>query len=247
MKIFITGISGTLGRAFTELLNEDHEISGIDRNEEGVARLNRDFAIDVKVGDIEEVDLRGYKLLIHLAAMKHIDLCESSPSACILNNVIKTYNLFKKASEHGVDVLFMSTDKAVEPTSIYGYSKALIEGMCKENGWAFARSGNILLSSGSVLTIWEEAIKNKQPLKITHKDMRRYFITPENLAFRVWNGYLNGQAEIIPKMDIDMKLVDLAADTLAKHGYTIKDYPGGIKYIGLREGEKLIEKLKWGR
>lgn len=239
MKIFITGMTGTLGQAFTKHL-KPYDVSGIDHNEERVAALRR-AGVNVKLGDFGDEDLNGLDLVIHLAAFKHIDLCEATPSACISNNVVKTFALFQNAHRNGVDILFMSTDKAVEPCSVYGYSKALMERMTRELGGAFARSGNILASSGSVLTIWEQAIARDEPLRVTDRDMRRYFISPEHLAERVWTLYLTGERVIIPEMDMNIPLLELADQTLRKFGKSIDTYP--VEFTGLRGGEKLQEKL----
>lgn len=245
-KIYITGISGTLGTAFVELLYKDHDLFGIDRNEEQLAKLCRNYPrIFAQCGEFADADLDGMDVVIHLAAMKHIDLCEMNPNAAVMNNVLKTHVLFKTAKLQGVDILFMSTDKAVEPQSTYGYTKALGEMMAQEYGGAFARSGNILNSTGSILNIWEEAIQRKQPIRITHPEMHRYFISPSNLAKRIWELYERGERVIVPEMDKDIMLVDLANEKLAEHGYTIESYPYGVEYIGLRPGEKLKEKLEW--
>lgn len=246
MKIAITGIAGTIGIAFTKLLHDKHELIGVDRNEQNVARLLKDFDIPVRLCDFDEFDFKNQEidLVIHLAAFKHIDLCQRHVTACVTNNVIKTQKLFENAHKHDVDILFMSTDKAVEPSSMYGYSKALAEGMALEYGGCFARSGNVMDSNGSVLQIWDDAIEKLLPITITHKDMRRFFITPEHLVERIWELYLSGVNVIIPEMDLDILLVDLAKEKLKAHGYTLEDYPGGIKYIGLRPGEKLVEKLQ---
>lgn len=243
MKIFITGITGTLGRAFVDHLRYGYAIRGIDHNEARIAELKRvDPHINVKIGDFADADLSNTDVLIHLAAFKHVDLCETSPSACISNNVVKTFELFQNAKRNGVDILFMSTDKAVEPCSVYGYSKALMEKMALELGGAFARSGNILASNGSVFATWERAIQEDRPLTITHKEMRRFFISPENLASRVWKLYLSGEREIIPEMDYDVTLMELADQTLQKFGKDINTYP--IEFTGMRPGEKLVEKLQ---
>lgn len=243
MVIMITGIAGTVGRAFAELLSPIHKVIGVDHNETNVARLKADMP-DIKVltGDFSAVDLRHVDLVIHLAAMKHIDLCEENPASCIMNNVIRPYELFIEAQIHECDVLFMSTDKAVEPTSVYGYSKALIEAMVLSRGWAVARSGNVLNSNGSVFSIWDKAIEEGKPIKVTHKDMHRYFISPENLVKRIWKLYLDGERLIIPEMDIDAKLMDILEIKLKQKGHDIKNYP--IEFIGLRPGEKLREKLR---
>lgn len=242
MRVCITGVGGTIGRAFTEYLSEFHEVSGIDHNETNVARLKEDFpTLNIWVGDFESVNLQDMDLVIHLAAMKHIDLCEANPSSCVVNNVIRTYELYLEARLMDVDVLFMSTDKAVEPTSVYGYSKAIMEAVTLEHGWAVVRSGNVVNSNGSVFSVWDEAIAQNKPVKLTHKDMRRFFISPENLVRRVWAKYMNGEKLIIPEMDIDAKLVDILETKLKEHGKDIKTYP--IEYIGLRKGEKLVERL----
>lgn len=242
MNILITGSTGTIGKAFVDfLISEGHSVCGIDHNEERVATAY----IPTQLGEFDDADLSYVDLVIHMAAFKHIDLCETNTNACVVNNVIRTHRLFQRAHEAGVKILFMSTDKAVEPTSMYGFSKALGEGMAKEYGGAYARSGNVLLSTGSVLNIWEEAIKNNLPIKVTHPDMKRYFISPENLVKRIWRQYEAGITEIIPEMDSHMKLVDMAEDLLKKHGYTKETYKPGIEFIGLRPGEKLEEKLQW--
>lgn len=250
MKAFITGITGTIGRAFTQYLTDKYEIevTGIDHNEASVAQFKRDFPhIKVTCGDFGDIYCFDHDVdvLIHLAASKHIDLCEESPNNCVLNNVVKTQHLFRTALEHEVGILFMSTDKAVEPSSVYGYSKALGEAMAIEYGGAFIRSGNVIASNGSVLGIWDEQIENKLPVKVTHKDMRRYFISADNLVKRAWDLYLKGEREIIPKMDKNVKLVDLLEEKLSSHGYTLENYPYGIEYTGLRLAEKLEEKLQW--
>lgn len=245
-NVFITGITGTLGEAFVEYLTEKgYNVSGVDHNEERVAALRQAYPfVSVSLGDFGDVDFSHTKpdVVIHLAAFKHIDLCEETPSTCIANNVIKSYNLLKNAHKNGVPVLFMSTDKAVEPCSVYGYSKALIEKMTIELGGAFIRSGNILASNGSVLNVWDAAIEKGEPLKVTHKDMHRYFISPQHLAERAWKLYLKGEQTIIPKMDMDVNLLELAKERLQKRGLDPDTYP--IEFIGLRRGEKLREKLR---
>jgi UDP-N-acetyl-D-glucosamine 4,6-dehydratase len=245
-KIFITGITGTLGTAFTHyLINRGHTVSGIDHNEERVVSLQHAYpTVSVRLGDFGDVDFQQeeFDVVIHLAAMKHIDLCEDNPSSAITNNVIKTYNLFKNARAHGIGILFMSTDKAVEPTSVYGYTKALMEKVTLELGGAFVRSGNIIASNGSVVDVWEKAIQEGRPLRLTHIDMRRFFITPEHLVERAWEAFSRGEKTIIPEMDMDISLMDLADKKLKEHGESVTTYP--IEFTGLRKGEKLVEKLK---
>lgn len=242
MNIYITGIGGTVGSAFARLLRNKYNVAGIDRNEENVARLKRELPnVLVNTGDFASADLRGMNVLIHCAAMKHIDLAEQNPAACVENNLVKTLQLFNEARSRNANILFMSTDKAVEPNSVYGFSKAIGERMAREYGGAFIRSGNIVDSNGSVFKIWDEAIASGQPIKVTHPKMRRFFISPDNLAKRAWAEYTHGVSEIIPEMDRDVLLLDLAKEKIKEHG--LDDYP--IEFIGLRPGEKLTEKLTW--
>lgn len=248
MRIFLTGITGTIGRAFVDLLKDDYHILGVDRNENGVAKFKKDYPdIDIKVGDFGDVDFvrDGVDVLIHLAAMKHIDLCEQNANECVTNNVIKTHWLFSTAYHNHVKILFMSTDKAVEPASTYGYTKALGEAMALEYEGSIVRSGNVVASNGSVLEVWDNAIEKHETIKVTHKDMKRYFITPENLVSQVWGMFTIGEKTIIPKMDRHVRLMELLKEKLAVYNFTIEDYPGGIEYTGLRPGEKLDERLTW--
>lgn len=247
MKILITGITGTIGEAFSDhLLRLGHEVAGIDHNEERVAAFKTKHpAVDVVLGEFDDANLIGIDLLIHLAAFKHIDLCEKSVNACVTNNVIRTHKLFQRARDTNTKILFMSTDKAVEPNSMYGFSKALGEGMAREYGGAFIRSGNVVGSNGSVFGLWRKAIENSEPIKITHKDMHRFFISPENLVKRAWELYSSGETEITPKMDYDSSLLDIASGILSEFGYSIESYKPSIEFVGLRPGEKLREKLKW--
>ena len=250
MRIMVTGITGTIGRAFVNELKDEHHVVGIDRNENSVADFKRDYPdIPVAVGDFSDISFvhDGIDILLHLAAMKHVDLCEANANETVTNNVVKTQFLFREAYEAGVSIIFMSTDKAVEPISTYGYSKALGEAMALEYGGSIIRSGNVLASNGSVLQIWDDAIKNLKPIKVTHKDMRRYFIQADNLAKRAWKLYEEGKRIIIPEMDYEVGLMDLLKDKLDSYEYTIDNYPGGIEFTGLRLGEKLEEKLDWSK
>ena len=248
MRVMITGITGTIGRAFVNELKDKHHVVGIDRNENSVADFKRDYPdIPVSVGDFSDISFvhDGIDVLLHLAAMKHVDLCEANANETVTNNVVKTQFLFREAHDAKVDIIFMSTDKAVEPISTYGYSKALGEAMALEYGGSIIRSGNVIASNGSVLQVWDEAIKNLKPIKVTHKDMRRYFIQADNLAKRAWALYEEGKHVIIPEMDYEVGLMELLEDKLDSYEYTVDNYPGGIEFTGLRLGEKLEERLYW--
>ena len=248
MKILITGISGTLGTAFTKLLKDRHELIGIDHNEQSACHFRQEFpSVKVIVTDFAKFDFEDKEidLLIHLAAYKHIDICEENPNPCIENNVVKTKMLFENATKEGVKILFMSTDKAVEPVCVYGYTKALGEAMAKEYGGAFARSGNIQDSNGSVFRIWEKQFKAGKPIGITHPEMKRFFISADNLAKRIWEIYEKGEKLIIPEMDKNITIQEMLDEFLSRYAISLDNYEPGMKVIGLRAGEKLEERLRW--
>lgn len=245
MKILITGISGTLGSEFARQLKGEHFIVGIDHSEENVAKFKREFP-DVKVYlkdfDYWNFGLYPMDLVIHCAAHKHVNLGEEYPHDFIKNNVEKTAKLFENAYDNGVGILFISTDKAVEPTSVYGYTKALGEALCGQYKGQFARLGNLLGSNGSVLPIWEKAIKDNLPVKITDPDMIRYYITPSEAVEQIWGGFLAESGVIIPKCE-KLSLIELFRKLVDKLG--IEETDVEIEVIGRRPGEKFEEKLLW--
>jgi FlaA1/EpsC-like NDP-sugar epimerase len=247
-RVLITGGAGSLGRAFVKLLHASHELIVIDSNEWALAELQKEFPdvecylIDFKDWKFDEIPV---DYLLHLAAYKHINLGETNVASFIENNIVKTRKLFEEAFKYNVDTLFMSTDKAVEPVSTYGYTKAIGESMARDYDFAIARCGNILSSSGSVIPTWENAIKNKQPIPITDERMVRYFIEDYVAATQIWDMFKSGEKLIIPKCD-EIRLLDLLAMVLKRHGYEkASDYEPGIQVTGVRGREKLKEKLDW--
>ena len=247
-KILITGIAGTWGRAFTELLKDEHDLIGIDSNEQGVAKFKHDFpTVPIILGNFDDFDFEhhGVDLVIHLAAHKHIGICEKNVYESCLNNVTRTATLFKNAYQHGVKILFVSTDKAVEPIGVYGYTKALGEHLAREFGGVVARSGNVIASQGSVIQLWREAIANKKPIRLSDADCERYFISPEEVVRKVWDGYQSGAKTIVPDMGEPIRMGVMLKDMLTEAGYTAENYPAEISITGLSSIEKMHEKLKW--
>ena len=242
--VLVTGAGGSLGREFVKYLHEGYQVIGIENNEWACASLQAEFP-DVKVvmKDFEmwRFDQEPCDVLIHCAAYKHVNLCEDNPHDCIENNVLKTGKLFAEAFKRNVDILFISSDKAVEPCNTYGYSKALGEKLCKHYYGTIARSGNFLGSSGSVIPIWEKCIEDKKPLPITDPKMTRFVIELPDAVKQIWSGYLLGEKLIIPKME-ELTLQELKLRVLHKHSLP-DDYP--IRIIGARPGEKTKEVIKW--
>ena len=246
MKIIITGGCGSIGKAFINLLKDKHRLIVVDHSEWAMAELRDTYPqVSFCLCDFKDYRFTDEDVVIHLAAYKHVDLGEGNILAFIDNNIVKTKVLFDKASEKDVKLLYVSTDKAVEPISSYGMTKFLGEKLAIEYGGQVARLGNIINSSGSVIPIWEKAIAEKKPIKITDPGMSRYVIEADDAVKQIWKGFLKGDKLIIPKMERHM-LMEIVDEVLKKHGYMSRDdYSPGFTIIGKRPGEKINEKLLW--
>jgi FlaA1/EpsC-like NDP-sugar epimerase len=243
MRTLITGFAGTIGGEFTrQLLAKGWQVTGVDSNEWAVAQFEDYPNLDKKLDDFKNVG-GDYDLIIHCAAYKHVDLIESNQDSAYSNNVVKTANFYNNIQGK---VLFISTDKAVEPASFYGETKKIGEELTAERGGVIARLGNVMSSNGSVIPKWEKCIEEGKPLPITDPNMTRYMIPVEKAVASILELLSHAQPGqvIIPEMGEPVRLKDLVYKVLIKHDFTQPhNYPTEI--IGLRPGEKMHEKLKW--
>jgi FlaA1/EpsC-like NDP-sugar epimerase/lipopolysaccharide/colanic/teichoic acid biosynthesis glycosyltransferase len=190
-------------------------------------------------------------VIFHAAAHKHVPFMEANVEEAITNNVLGTQNVLRAAEQYGVErFILISTDKAVNPTSVMGATKRLAEllvvAAARRSGQAYmaVRFGNVLGSRGSVIPVFQRQIAAGGPLTITHPDMRRYFITiPEAIQLVLQASELGHGGEIfVLDMGEPVRILDLATDLIKlsglKPGRDIK-----IIYTGLRPGEKLSEEL----
>jgi FlaA1/EpsC-like NDP-sugar epimerase len=212
----------------------------------------------------------------HAAAYKHVPLVEHNPAEGVRNNVFGTYNVARAAVESGVaDFVLISTDKAVRPTNIMGASKRLAEMIlqalatsgapvfqnpppgitptpCKTR-FAMVRFGNVLGSSGSVVPLFRQQIKEGGPLTVTDLEVTRYFMTiPEAAQLVVQAGAMTEGGDVfVLDMGEPVRIIDLAYRMVELSGLVVRDdkHPHGdieIKVTGLRPGEKLYEELLIG-
>jgi UDP-N-acetylglucosamine 4,6-dehydratase len=249
MKILITGGTGTVGKSLIKL--NDNEYINISRSEEKIAELKREHPqVKSYVGNIEDrgLLLRVFKdvkpdVVVHSAAMKHIDLMEKNPIAGCHVNVIGSLNVVEASIINDVPITVgISTDKACLAESVYGASKYLMERVfmntnTKENRFSLTRFANVAHSAGSVLPFWLKLREEGKPLKLTDPKMNRLIFTKKDAANLVkrtiehTQKYGGGFVKSYKMKCVNM--LDLAN--------MIND--GNIEIVGKRPGEKTNEDL----
>ncbi|GGE78415.1 polysaccharide biosynthesis protein [Massilia psychrophila] len=197
----------------------------------------------------------------HAAAYKHVPLVEHNPAEGVRNNVMGTWTTARLSAEFGVrDFVLISTDKAVRPTNIMGASKRLAEmvlqGLAQERSatrFSMVRFGNVLGSSGSVVPLFRQQIRDGGPITLTHADITRFFMTiPEAAQLVIQAGAMAVGGDVfVLDMGAPVRIIDLARRMVELSGMTVRedgnaDGDIGIEITGLRPGEKLYEELLIG-
>jgi FlaA1/EpsC-like NDP-sugar epimerase len=193
-------------------------------------------------------------VVFHAAAYKHVPLMEANPLESVRNNALATKVVADAAVEHGAHrFVLVSTDKAVNPKTVMGQSKAVCEWVVEAYGaredistrFVAVRFGNVLGSSGSVIPIFRRQIEKGGPLTVTHPEMTRFFMTiPEAASLVIQSGAIGGEGHVfVLDMGEPVKIVELAEQMIRLSGKDPDEI--GIDFVGARPGEKLHEEL-WG-
>ena len=258
-KILIDGGSGSWGNELTtQLLEKDpKKIIIFSRGELAQVNMQRKFnndKIEFVIGDIRDADAvdrlfqRGIDYVFHLAALKHVPVCENQPQEAIKTNITGTINLINSSIKYGVKKFIdVSTDKAVSPTNLYGMSKAIGEkltiqanNITNNTEFVCVRGGNVLGSNGSVVPHFINQIKNENRVTITDSTMTRYFLTlPEaiSLLFEASEKSVGGETFVMNMPSFYIR--DLAEVLIDHYG----NLDTRIDEVGIREGEKIHEVL----
>jgi len=267
--VLVTGAAGSIGSELCRQIAAANPANLIlfDRHENGVfdleARLRESARATPLVpilGDVLLADqLRSVfsehapDLVFHAAAYKHVSLAERNPLETVRNNVVGTRNVARMAAQSlASHFVLVSTDKAVEPTSVMGLTKRVAERIVQSikaeqksaTQFISVRFGNVLASNGSVVPIFTEQIARGGPVTVTHPDVTRFFMTiPEAVELILRATTVESDAEIfLLEMGQPIRIVDLARNMIELSGL-VPDEDIAIEYIGLRPGEKLHEAL----
>jgi len=263
--VVVTGAAGSIG---SELCRQILEFSPgkllcIDQNETGAFYLQRELLqhcdkekLIVCVADIGDSErMQGVfrehspNIVFHAAAYKHVPVMESNVQSAVMNNVFGLLNFLEVVRDSNCEgFVLISSDKAVNPTNVMGATKRLCELIVASQPHdgprcVSVRFGNVLFSSGSVVPVLQEQLRNNKPLTITHPDINRFFMTTGEAVSLVLQAFAIGSHKdtLVLDMGTPVRIVDLARTLIRLAGKTEQQVP--IKFTGLRPGEKLSEEL----
>lgn len=265
--VLITGAGGSIGSELCRQVSmyKPKKLILLGHGENSIHKIwlelqekFKEISLEIEIADVRDRSKVNYLfnkhrpgVVFHAAAHKHVPLMEMHPDEAVKTNVIGTLNASDAADWVGVKVFVMiSTDKAVNPSSVMGATKRMAELIIQNKNkvsdtiFTAVRFGNVLGSNGSVVPIFQQQIARGGPVTVTHPEMKRYFMTiPEAVQLVIQAGAIAGGGEVfVLDMGEPVKIVDLAKDMIKFSGLEPeKDIK--IKFTGIRPGEKLFEEL----
>ena len=278
-SVLVTGAGGSIGSELCRKIVEagptrlvlldqcEHNLYAIEKEiRHMIAKRGTEMLLETSLGSVNDRVLldrllvaQRIETVYHAAAYKHVPMVEKHETAGVETNVFGTLNMAQAALLAGVKAfIFVSTDKAVRPTSVMGASKRLAEIILQSmnessNGrtvFSMVRFGNVLGSSGSVIPLFQEQLERGGPVTVTHAEMVRYFMTiPEAASLVIQAGAMARGGEVfVLDMGEPVKIIDLAKNMIRLAGRTLRNenHPSGeieIQITGTRPGEKLYEEL----
>lgn len=268
-RVMVTGGGGSIGGELARQICrfKPRSLILLDHSENGLFHINLELegkceGVEVEivpvVADIRNRDkmnkiFKKYRpeVVFHAAAHKHVPMMEYHPDEAVMNNIIGTKNVAELAERYGAErVVMISTDKAINPTSVMGASKQVAEMVVKDLGsrsegkFVAVRFGNVLESNGSVVPMFKQQIAEGGPVTVTDREVKRYFMTlPEASQLVIQAGALGRGGEVfVLDMGEPIKVLDLAEELIRLSGLEVGE-DIEIKIVGLRPGEKLFEEL----
>lgn len=266
-RVLVTGAGGSIGSELSRQIAKmsPSQITLLGKGENSIYEIHQELTAKYPQLSIEPViaDVRDKsrilsiffrvqpQVVFHAAAHKHVPLMEAQPAEAVRNNIFGTQTVAEAADRVNAEkFVLISTDKAVNPTSVMGATKRVAEMIIQNmnrisnTNYVAVRFGNVLGSRGSVIPLFKKQILKGGPITITHPDMKRYFMTiPEASQLVLQAGALATGGEVfVLDMGEPIKIVDMATDLVELSGLEVgKDIK--IKFTGLRPGEKLFEEL----
>ena len=265
--VLITGGGGSIGSELSRqvakcapeklIIFDIYENNAYEIQQELIQKYGKDLNLAVEIGSVQDISrldalFSAYRpnIVFHAAAHKHVPLMEHNGGEAVKNNCFGTYNVANAAEKYGIEkFILISTDKAINPTSIMGASKRMCEMIvqCRtdsKTSFSSVRFGNVLGSNGSVIPLFKKQIENGGPVTVTDKRATRYFMTiPEAAGLVMQAGAQAVRGELfVLDMGKPVKIYDLALSMIKLCGL-VPFVDIDIKEIGLRPGEKLYEEL----
>lgn len=266
-KVMVTGGGGSIGGELARQIYRfgPKSLILLDHSENGLFHINLELEgkllgveIELVVADIRDRDkmekiFKKYvpEVVFHAAAHKHVPMMEYHPDEAVSNNIIGTKNVAELAGKYGAErVVMISTDKAINPTSVMGASKRVAEMVVKDLGsksntkFVAVRFGNVLESNGSVVPMFKQQIAEGGPVTVTDREVKRYFMTlPEASQLVIQAGALGTGGEVfVLDMGEPIKVLDMAEELIRLSGFEVGE-DIEIKIVGLRPGEKMFEEI----